>query len=61
MSDSMKNQTIIGEGVIDFKTILSQVDDAGIDQLFIESDFPPEPTKFAEQSALNLNKIVSSI
>jgi sugar phosphate isomerase/epimerase len=57
----MKNQTIIGEGVIDFKSILSQVDDAGIEQLFIESDFPPEPMKFAEQSAINLKKIVSSI
>jgi sugar phosphate isomerase/epimerase len=57
----MRNQTIIGEGVIDFKSILSQVDDAGIDQLFIESDFPPEPMKFAEQSAINLKKILSKI
>ena len=57
----MRNQTIIGEGLIDFKSILSQVDEAGIDQLFIESDFPDEPMKFAEQSAINLKKIVSSI
>ena len=57
----MKNQTIIGDGVIDFKSIIGQVDDAGIDQLFIESDFPPEPMKFAEQSAINLKKIVSEI
>ncbi len=57
----MKKQTIIGEGAIDFKSILSQVDDAGIEQLFIESDFPPEPMKYAEQSAINLKKIVSSI
>ena len=55
----MKKQTIIGEGAIDFNSILSQVDDSGIDQLFIESDFPPEPMKFAEQSAINLKKIVS--
>jgi len=61
LMELMKKQTIIGEGVIDFKSILSQVNDAGIDQLFIESDFPPEPMKFAEQSAINLKKIVSSI
>lgn len=57
----MKRQTIIGEGAIDFKSILRQVDDAGIDQLFIESDFPPEPLKYAEHSAINLKKIVTSI
>lgn len=61
LMELMKKQTIIGEGAIDFKSILSQVDDAGIDQLFIESDFPPEPMKYAEQSAINLKKIVSSI
>jgi len=57
----MKKQTIIGEGAIDFKSILSQVDDAGIEQVFIEADFPPEAMKFAEQSAMNLKKIVSAI
>jgi len=57
----MGNQCIIGEGVIDFKSIISNVDDAGINQLFIESDFPPEPMKYAEQSALNLKKILSEI
>ena len=57
----MKKQTIIGEGVIDFGSILSQVDDLEIDQLFIESDFPPEPMKYAEQSAINLKKILLSI
>ena len=57
----MKRQRIIGEGSIDFKSILSQVDDAGIDQLFIEGDFPPEPLKYAEQSAINLNKIIASL
>lgn len=57
----MKKQTIIGEGAIDFKSILSQVDDAGIEQMFIEADFPPEPMKFAEQSASNLKKIISGI
>lgn len=57
----MQNQTFIGEGIIDFSSIISQVDDAGIDQLFIESDFPPEPLKFAEQSAINMKKILSTI
>jgi len=61
LMDLMKKQTIIGEGSIDFKSILSQVDDGGIDQLFIESDFPPEPMKYAEQSVINLKKIISSI
>ena len=57
----MQKQTIIGEGAIDFKSILSQVDDAGIEQLFIEADFPAEPIKFAEHSVVNLKKIISSI
>jgi sugar phosphate isomerase/epimerase len=61
LMELMKKQTIIGEGAIDFKSIISNVDDAGIDQLFIESDFPPEPMKYAEQSALNLKKILSEI
>lgn len=57
----MTKQTIIGEGVIDFKSILGKVDDAGIEQLFIESDFPPEPLRYAQQSSTNLKKILSSI
>jgi sugar phosphate isomerase/epimerase len=54
----MQNQTIIGEGIIDFKGIISQVDDAGIDYMVIESDFPAEPIKFAEESIKNLKKIL---
>ena len=61
LMELMQKQTIIGEGAIDFKSILSQVDDAGTDQLFIESDFPPEPMKYAEQSAINLTNILSKI
>jgi sugar phosphate isomerase/epimerase len=57
----MQNQSIIGEGVIDFKGIISKVDDAGIDQLFIESDFPPEPMRYAEQSLINLKNILSEV
>ena len=52
------NQTIVGEGIIDFKDILDQVNDAGIEYLFIESDFPKEPVKFAEKSIQNLKKII---
>lgn len=57
----MTRQCVIGEGAIDFGSIISSVDDAGIDQLFIESDFPPEPLKYAEQSAINLKNIISRI
>jgi len=57
----MKKQTIIGEGAIDFRSIISRVDDSAIDHLVIESDFPPEPMKYARQSAINLKKILTSI
>lgn len=49
----MGKQTIIGEGIID------QVDDAGIDYMVIESDFPPEPVRFAQESIRNSKKILS--
>ena len=55
----MRNQTIIGEGIIDFKGIIDQVDESGIDYMVIESDFPPEPIKFAEKSIKNLKQILS--
>ena len=55
----MGKQTIIGEGIIDFKGIIGQVDDTGIDYMLVESDFPPEPIKFAEESIKNLKKILS--
>ena len=55
----MGKQTIIGEGIIDFGGIIDQVDDAGIDYMVVESDFPPEPIKFAEKSIKNLKKILS--
>jgi len=54
-----QNQTIIGKGVIDFKGIISQVDDEGIDYLLIESDFPPEPVEFARESIKNLKRILA--
>ncbi len=55
----MGKQTIIGEGIIDFKSIISQVDDSGIEYMIIESDFPPEPIKFAKESIKNLKQILS--
>jgi sugar phosphate isomerase/epimerase len=57
----MQKQTVIGEGAIDFKTIISQVDNAGIDHLVIESDFPPEPMSYAQKSISNLKEILLSI
>jgi sugar phosphate isomerase/epimerase len=57
----MQKQTVIGEGAIDFKSIISQVDDAGIDHLVIESDFPPEPISYARKSISNLKEILMSI
>ncbi|MDF1574046.1 MAG: sugar phosphate isomerase/epimerase [Bacteroidales bacterium] len=57
----MKNQAIIGEGVIDFQSIIRNLDDTGIDHLVIESDFPEEAMNFAEQSVLNLKKILATI
>jgi len=55
----MGKQTIIGEGIIDFRGIIDQVDDTGIDYMVVESDFPPEPMKFAEESIKNLRRILS--
>lgn len=57
----MTRQTIIGEGSIDFGSIISSVDYSGIEQLVIEADFPPEPLKYAEQSLINLKEILSEI
>ena len=55
----MSEQCIIGEGIIDFKGIIDQVNDSGIDYMVIESDFPAEPIKFAEESIKNLKQILS--
>ena len=56
-----QNQTVVGEGVIDFQSILSYSENAGIEHLIIEADFPPEPMKFAEESFKNLKEILSAI
>jgi len=57
----MQNQTIIGNGIIDFRSIISQLGDSDIEHLVIESDFPPEPMEYAWQSAVNLKKILSAV
>lgn len=61
LMEIMKLQTIVGTGIIDFRSIIGQVRDAGIEHLVIESDFPDEPLKFAKNSAKNLKEILSSI
>jgi len=55
----MGKQTIIGEGIIEFRNIIDQVDHTGIDYMVVESDFPPEPIRFAEESIKNLKRILS--
>jgi sugar phosphate isomerase/epimerase len=57
----MELQTIVGEGIIDFRSIISQLQNEGIEHLVIESDFPDEPMEFARKSAVNLKKILSNI
>lgn len=58
LMELMGKQTIVGEGSIDFKSIIGQVDESGIEHLLIESDFPPEPMTYAEQSINNLKQIL---
>ena len=53
----MGNQTAVGEGIIDFKSIISQVKD-DIDYMFVESDFPKEPMELAEKSISNLKNMI---
>jgi len=53
----LSNQTIIGEGIINYKKILDGIKDAGIEFYIIESDFPPDPVNFAKKSIQNISKI----
>ena len=53
-----RNQTTIGEGIIDFKTIFQHASDAGIEHLIIESDFPDQPLEFARKSYTNLKGLL---
>ena len=53
-----KNQTTIGEGVIDFKNILKSISDSSVEYLIVESDFPENPMEFAEKSIINLKKML---
>lgn len=54
----LTNQTIVGEGIIDFKNILSTAEKKGIQHYIIESDFPPDPVGFARKSIENLKSII---
>jgi len=54
----LANQTIVGEGIIDYGNILRVVQEKGIKYMIIESDFPPDPEKFARKSIENLKKIL---
>ena len=54
------NQSVIGEGTIDFKGIVSDAQEAKVEHFFIESDFPPEPIPFAKQSFKNLDGMINS-
>ncbi len=54
----LTNQTIIGEGIIDFKKILNTSQKQGIKHFIIESDFPPDPVSFAEKSITNLQSLI---
>ncbi len=54
----LTNQTIVGEGIIDFKKILNTVEKQGIQHYIIESDFPPDPIGFAKKSITNLKSII---
>ena len=54
----LTNQTIVGEGIIDFKKILGTAEKEGIQHYIIESDFPPDPIGFAKKSIINLKSII---
>lgn len=54
------NQTIVGEGVIDFGSIIKEAQKSKVEHYFIESDFPPEPIPFAKKSFENLNQVINS-
>jgi sugar phosphate isomerase/epimerase len=54
----LTNQTIVGEGIIDFKKILDTAEKEGIQHYIIESDFPPDPVGFAKKSIANLKSII---
>ena len=53
-----KNQTIIGEGIIDFKNIIDGIANSSVDHLIIESDFPEKPIEFSKKSILNLKNML---
>ena len=54
----LKKQTIVGEGIIDFKSIIEGVANTSVEHLIIESDFPENPMAFAEKSLINFKKMI---
>jgi sugar phosphate isomerase/epimerase len=54
----LSNQTVVGEGVINYRKILQAAKKEGISYYIIESDFPPDPLSFAKKSFQNLKKII---
>jgi sugar phosphate isomerase/epimerase len=54
----LTNQTIVGEGVIDYPSILKTAKKENIRYYVIESDFPPDPVAFAKKSIQNLLAIM---
>ena len=54
------NQTIVGEGIIDFGSIIKEAQEANVEHYFIESDFPPDSVAFAKKSFENLIKVIGS-
>lgn len=53
------NQTIVGEGIIDFNSIIKAAQKIKVEHYFIESDFPPDPVTFAQKSFENLNGTIN--
>ncbi len=53
----MANMTEVGSGVIDFKRIFAQSEQAGIKHYFVEHDFPKDPIESITKSYTYLSKL----
>ena len=51
------NLTDVGQGIIDFKSILSHSRQAGIEHYFIERDFPEDQLRFVQRSYEHLSQL----
>lgn len=54
----LKTQTIVGEGIIDFKNIIKGIANSSVEHLIIESDFPENPLEFSEKSIVNFKTML---